>query len=279
MMMTPATRRAFLKGTSCATLAALAGCAYAQPEQPGKPNIVYILADDLGYGELGCFGQQKIESPNIDRLCRSGMRFTAHYSGSPVCAPSRCALMTGRHTGHAYIRGNDEWASRGKVWDYQAMFDNPNLEGQRPLHLYKNKDRVLLKNDLVTPGVKLAEGADPLNPASYARFTQTDDAPDLMFREIRAFVTENRSRPFFLYWEYPEVGGQQAVRLGKWKLIRTGLRKGELKTALYDLESDLREEHDVAAQHPEILSQMETILRASHTPPALDAFKMKALGD
>ena len=67
--------------------------------------------------------------------------------------------------------------------------------------------------------------------------------------------------------------------MGKWKLIRTGLRKGELKTALYDLESDLREEHDVAAQHPEILSQMETILRASHTPPALDAFKMKALGD
>jgi arylsulfatase len=83
----------------------------------------------------------------------------------------------------------------------------------------------------------------------------------------------------FLYWEYPEAGGQQAVRMGKWKLIRTGLKKGNTKTALYDLEADVREEHDIAAQHPDILAKMESILRASHTPPALDAFKMKALGD
>ena len=63
------------------------------------PNIVYILADDLGYGDLGCYGQKHFETPNIDRMAAEGMRFTQHYSGSTVCAPSRCALMTGLHTG------------------------------------------------------------------------------------------------------------------------------------------------------------------------------------
>lgn len=70
------------------------------------PNILFILADDLGYGDLGCFGQKKIRTPNLDRLAAEGMRFTAHYSGNNVCAPSRCVLMTGRHPGHAWIRDN-----------------------------------------------------------------------------------------------------------------------------------------------------------------------------
>ena len=71
-----------------------------------KPNVVFIIADDLGWGETGCYGQQKIRTPNIDRLAAQGMRFTRHYSGAPVCAPSRCVLMTGKHLGHAEIRGN-----------------------------------------------------------------------------------------------------------------------------------------------------------------------------
>ena len=65
-----------------------------------RPNIIYILADDLGYGELGAYGQEIIETPHIDALAKTGMRFTQHYSGSPVCAPSRSVLMTGQHTGH-----------------------------------------------------------------------------------------------------------------------------------------------------------------------------------
>ncbi|MBX7166661.1 MAG: arylsulfatase [Pirellulales bacterium] len=76
--------------------------AAAQP----PPNIVFILADDLGWGDLGCYGQTKIRTPNIDRLAAQGMRFSRHYSGSPVCAPSRCVLMTGLHSGHAFIRNN-----------------------------------------------------------------------------------------------------------------------------------------------------------------------------
>ena len=72
----------------------------------GKPNIIFILADDLGYGDLSCYGQTHFQTPNIDRLAAEGMKFTDHYSGSTVCAPSRSSLMTGLHTGHTYIRGN-----------------------------------------------------------------------------------------------------------------------------------------------------------------------------
>lgn len=73
-----------------------------------KPNIVFILADDLGYGELGCYGQKKIKTPHIDRLASEGIRFTHHYTGAPVCAPARCTLLTGRHLGHAEIRNNGD---------------------------------------------------------------------------------------------------------------------------------------------------------------------------
>jgi arylsulfatase A-like enzyme len=91
------------------------------------PNIIFILADDLGYGELGSYGQTMIRTPNLDRLAAEGLRFTQHYSGSPVCAPSRGVLLTGLQTGHAYIRDNDEMPERGDVWH------DLSLEGQRPL--------------------------------------------------------------------------------------------------------------------------------------------------
>ena len=92
-----------------------------------RPNIIYILADDLGYAELGCYGQRKIRTPHLDGLAAQGMRFSQHYAGSPVCAPSRCTLLTGRHTGHSHIRDNDEMRERGDVWN------DPEIEGQRPL--------------------------------------------------------------------------------------------------------------------------------------------------
>ena len=76
------------------------------PDKARPPNIIFILADDLGYGDLGCYGQKQIQTPNLDRLAAEGMRFTQCYAGSTVCAPSRCVLMTGQHTGHCRIRGN-----------------------------------------------------------------------------------------------------------------------------------------------------------------------------
>lgn len=79
-----------------------------------RPNIVFVLADDLGYGDLGCFGQKKIRTPNLDGLAAAGMRLTQHYSGNAVCAPSRCVLMTGLHPGHAFIRNNRETKPEGQ---------------------------------------------------------------------------------------------------------------------------------------------------------------------
>jgi len=124
-------------GRGAAAAAALAGpgqalgCARDNRGGSGglskRPNIVYILADDLGYNEVGCYGQEKIKTPNIDKLAAGGIRFTQHYSGSAVCAPTRCMLLTGLHSGHSYIRSNDEMSERGDVWN------DPLIEGQRPL--------------------------------------------------------------------------------------------------------------------------------------------------
>ncbi len=111
------------------------GCTPAsqQKKKDKKPNIIYILADDLGYADLGCYGQTKIETPNIDQLARSGMVFTQHYSGSAVCAPSRSVLLTGKHTGHTDIRNNNTWPSRGNVQSIFAMEADSTLEGHLPL--------------------------------------------------------------------------------------------------------------------------------------------------
>ena len=483
-----------------------------------KPNIIYILADDLGYGELGIYGQAKIETPNIDRLATSGIRFTQHYAGAPVCAPSRCILLTGKHAGHAQIRGNDEWRDRGNVWDYVSMIKDSTLEGQRPLkegtvtigsllqdagyktavvgkwglgaphtegiptkqgfdffygyncqrqahtyypvHLYKNENRVYLNNDTIPPNTKLGSKADPLAHDSYAHFALNDYAPDFMFKEIQNFVQENKDNPFFLYWatpiphaplqapqewidkyvekfgdedpylgskgyfphryphaayaamvsyfdnqvgllleqlkvlnihentlvifssdngptfnggtdsewfdsakpfiskqgwgkgsvheggirvpmiaswpgkiqpgtisnhissfydvlptlcevagistayktdgisflpellnthqqekhdflyfEFPAYRGQQAVRMGKWKALRLNIFKGNMDIELYDLEVDPLEQHDLAAQFPGVVAQIENIMKNEHTVPEIERFMIKELGD
>src|SRR6516164_764636 len=88
-------------------LVAIAAATFgAEPSR--KPNIIFVLADDLGYGDIGPFGQKIIRTPTLDQLAREGMKFTQHYSGSPVCAPARCVLLTGRHPGHAFVRDNEE---------------------------------------------------------------------------------------------------------------------------------------------------------------------------
>ena len=243
----------------------LLGCGQStsiqQVDEINPPNIIYILADDLGYGDLGVYGQQKIETPNIDALAAQGMKFTQHYAGAPVCAPSRCVLLTGKHTGNAYIRGNGEWGERGEVWDFVAMLEDSTLEGQRPLpaetptlpkllksagyatgmigkwglgaphteslpttmgfdyfygyncqrqahtfypvHLYENERRVYLQNDTVPPRTRMPEEADPYDLANYADFTLTDYSPDLMFDKLTQFVDERKDEPFFMYWATP----------------------------------------------------------------------------
>jgi len=226
-----------------------------------RPNIIYILADDLGYGDIGAYGQTKIETPNIDKLALAGMKFTQHYSGAPVSAPSRCVLLTGKHTGHSQVRGNDEWGERGNVWNYRAMIADSRLEGQRPmksgtvtiasilqkcgyktgmsgkwglgaphsesipnkmgfdyffgincqrmahtyypLFLYENEFRYYLRNDTVAPNTGFEKGADPYKSESYKLFNLTDYAPEIMFNKMTDFIDQNKDNPFFLYWATP----------------------------------------------------------------------------
>lgn len=233
----------------------------SESEPSDQPNIIYILADDLGYGELGVYGQELIETPHIDALAGEGMLFTQHYSGAPVCAPARGSLLTGLHTGHAHVRGNDEWKSRGDVWSFEAMFNDPNLEGQRPLpdsvvtlaemlqgagyttgmvgkwglggpmtesvpnsqgfdffygyncqrqahtyyptHLWRNTERDTLNNEIVLKGLGITEDQDPNDPANYEMYTQQDYAATLMHKEALQFMDENKDNPYFLYYASP----------------------------------------------------------------------------
>ncbi|MGB0954252.1 MAG: arylsulfatase, partial [Planctomycetota bacterium] len=105
------------------TSVACHGVPAAPQEPPSRPNLILIVADDLGYGDLGSYGQKKIQTPHLDRLAAEGVRFTDFYSGSPVCAPSRCMLLTGKHGGHAYVR--DNWEAGG--------WNEGDAEGQMPL--------------------------------------------------------------------------------------------------------------------------------------------------
>jgi arylsulfatase A len=101
--------------TFCWILLLLAFDLKGQVNNKSKPNIILIFADDLGYGDIGCYGQQKIKTPNIDALAKSGIKFTQFYAGTSVCAPSRASLMTGLHTGHAPVRGNKTFQPEGQT--------------------------------------------------------------------------------------------------------------------------------------------------------------------
>jgi arylsulfatase A-like enzyme len=193
----------------------------AEKEVTSTPNVIYILADDLGYGDLSSYGQKKFTTPNIDRLAKQGMLFTQHYSGSTVCAPSRSALMTGMHTGHTVVRGNKEIQPEGQhpipentytiaealkkagyttgafgKWGlgFPKSEGDPNNQGfdtffgyncQRlghnyyPDHLWSNQDSiVLVENKGKEDGVY---------------------APELIHAKTLQFLEDNRNKPFFLY--------------------------------------------------------------------------------
>ncbi|MDE7335286.1 MAG: sulfatase-like hydrolase/transferase, partial [Muribaculaceae bacterium] len=113
-------------------LAAVATPAVGQNNNQQKPNIIYIMCDDMGYGDLGCYGQQLISTPCIDSLATQGMRFTQAYAGSPVSAPSRATFMTGQHSGHTHVRGNKEyWRGREKANMYGNLTEYDRV-GQEP---------------------------------------------------------------------------------------------------------------------------------------------------
>ncbi|MDX8340694.1 arylsulfatase [Draconibacterium sp. IB214405] len=199
----------------------LSSCTQKVELEPSKPNVIYILADDLGYGDLSCYGQKKFSTPNIDKLAGQGMLFTQHYSGSTVCAPSRSALMTGQHTGHTYIRGNWERPPEGQ---HPLITENPILP-----ELFKQAGYTtgaFGKWGLGYPG---SEG-DPNNKGFdvffgyncqmlghhyYPYFLRSNQdslvleanagtktgiyAPQLIHEKTIEFIEENKDKPFFLY--------------------------------------------------------------------------------
>ena len=211
------------------TAGALAGaCATVPSAATGKrpPNIVFILADDLGYGDLGCYGQERIQTRNLDRMAAEGIRFTQCYSGSTVCAPSRCCLMTGLHTGHAWIRGNGATplapddvtvAKTLKQAGYRTALVGkwglgepgttgvPNAQGfdeffgylnqghahnSYPSYLWRNEEKVVLSGNVEDP----AHSGVCKECKVYSN--------DLFTEEALAFVERNKETPFFLYLAY-----------------------------------------------------------------------------
>jgi len=184
------TRRKFLKMTglamaSAATPSLLPSCAGVDRITgmgAKRPNIIFILADDLGYGDLGCFGQKTIKTPSIDRMAREGMRFTDHYAGSTVCAPSRCALMTGLHTGHCLVRGNA-------------------LVPLRPSDVTVAE---LLREAGYATGIVGNQAEDGIRDSVASRglgdvYKRQEYSHDLVAGEALDFVEKNKNRLFFLY--------------------------------------------------------------------------------
>ncbi|HEY3129392.1 MAG TPA: arylsulfatase [Acidobacteriota bacterium] len=213
-----------------ATLAAFfllaAAFPYLKTATARKPNIIFILADDLGYGDLGCFGQRVIKTPNIDQLAKQGMRFSQCYAGSTVCAPSRCALMTGFHTGHGRVRGNGlvpllpqdrtvaeilkqagyatsligKWGlgepgttgtpNKKGFDEFFGYLNQTHAHNYYPEYLWKDEEKYFLKT---------GEYSD-----------------DLFTREALDFVRRKKDRPFFLYLAYtiPHANNELGAKTG-----------------------------------------------------------------
>lgn len=190
-----------------------------------KPNIVFILADDLGYGDLSCYGQQHFQTPNLDKMAAGGMLFTQHYSGTAVCAPSRCSVMTGKHTGHTAIRGNKEWKPEGQFpmvaseitvaellkqagyvtgafgkWGlgFVGTEGDPNQQGFDEFYGY-NCQR-LAHN--YYPG-HLWDNQQKVEITENGGDKFEVYAPELIHQRALQFIEKNKGKPFFLF--YPNV--------------------------------------------------------------------------
>ena len=130
MKISKLTKTALCVAVPTAATPALSSCDAVKPNENEKPNVIFILMDDAGYGDFSCYGQTRTETPNIDALAQSGILFTDMYSNCPVSAPSRGCLMTGQHMGHTQVRDNVEGHSNPITWDYIDIDNHPEEEGQ-----------------------------------------------------------------------------------------------------------------------------------------------------
>ena len=217
------------------TLAALAGCSEGRTK---RPNIIVMMTDDHTTQAMSCYGSLLVETPNLDRLAREGMLFESCYVPNAISGPSRACILTGKYshvngfTDNSRTFDGDQQTFPKLLHDagYQtamigkwgvggpATESTPNKMGfdeyfgcicQRQAHCYyppflwENDRRIYLDNELLPPGTPLDEGADPLDPHSYDKYTQQTYSPDIMYDRVLRFVNENRERPFFLMWTTP----------------------------------------------------------------------------
>lgn len=271
-----------------------------------KPNIIYILADDLGYGDLSCYGQQKINTPNLDKLAAQGMQFMQHYAGAPVCAPSRSSLISGQHTGHTSIRGNSkaEGIDEGQLpmsgstvtiaevlkqanyktgafgkWGlgYVGSEGDPNQQGfdeffgyncQTIAHRYY-PDHLWHNNEKI-----MLNGNDWKHTVTYAA--------DVIQNKALNFLDENKDKPFFMYYASilphaelivpdDEILKQQKIKFGEEKPY-TGKKKGEG----YDYGDKLVIKEYTTQKHPHATFAAMVIRLDQHVGEIMA--KLKALG-
>ena len=210
-------RRRFLATTAAATAwSVLPRHAFAQAGAASgrKPNVIFIMADDLGYGDLGCFGQKHIETPELDRLCTDGTRFTSHYAGSTVCAPSRFTLLSGLHMGHARTIGQGQELAAGAQtlgtvfkqagyrtgvigkWGLGGREGHPNRQGFDHWFGFISQGRAhhYYTDYVWRNGEKVAM---PDNPRTHEHYVH-----DLFTEEALGFIRESGDQPFFLYLPY-----------------------------------------------------------------------------
>ena len=225
---------------SCSLILFAMACQEPQPEQEQTtessipPNIIYILVDDLGYGDLSCYGQQILKTPNIDQLAAEGMMFMQHYAGSTVCGPSRASLLTGKHTGHTSVRGNqppgqllapeettipEALKSAGYMTGLVGKWgvghppppDDPAMNGFDhaygyinmwhahnfyPEFLYLDGDKKMLDGNVIDMSFDYPEAMPEGTGVAKEKVTYTLDEFN---RDALSFIEQNRDTTFFLY--------------------------------------------------------------------------------
>jgi arylsulfatase A-like enzyme len=265
-----------------------------------RPNVIYIYADDLGYGELGCYGQKKIKTPHLDRLASEGVRFTQHYTSSPVCAPARCMLLTGMHGGHSYIRGNYELGGfadseeGGQMLLHDGAFTigklmklagyttacigkwglgmaggpgDPNRQGFDQFYGYLDQKQAHNHYPTHSPGrVSHHVSAQYDLMATLADLVGLPPPSSDGISFLPELKGHGQIHHQYLYFEFPEKQGQVAIRLGKWKAVKSNMKKDPSSPwEVYDLEVDPGETTDLSASNPNLVAKLHEILKNEHT--------------
>jgi arylsulfatase len=271
-----------------------------------KPSIIIVLADDAGYGDIGPFGQKIIHTPALDKLASSGMKFTQHYAGSPVCAPSRCVLITGRHPGHAFVRDNKDKAfflycpttvphlalqvpgdsldeCKGKLDNKPYPGGNGCLPQQYPhaacAAMITRMDSDISRLVQLVKNLGLEENTIFIFTSDNGAVFPLSGFDPIYFNsngKLRGYkegVYEGGIRePLIVSWKGHIPAGTTSTFLSGFEdwfptlLELAGATSAAPTTALYNLATDPSEKENVAAAHPDIVAKLEKLAAEQRTP-------------